>query len=116
MEGVTVLAESSGMPLGLRIFLIALAVALYVIFVIMVVFAFKDEDRGWVGVGAVPLMIALALTVMISCEFYKDSHKTYKVIVDDNVSFNDFIEKYVIVDQDGQIYEVREREQKKGSN
>lgn len=109
MEGVTILAESSGMPLGLRIFLIALTVAFYAVFVIMVVFAFKDSDTSWVYVGAPSLIIAICLTIMISSAFYKDSHKTYKVIIDDNISFNDFIEKYEIVDQDGQIYEVRER-------
>ena len=34
----------------------------------------------------------------------------YKVIIDDTVSMNDFVDKYEIVDQDGRIYTVRERE------
>lgn len=34
----------------------------------------------------------------------------YKVIIDDSVSMNEFIEKYEIIDQDGKIYTVRERE------
>lgn len=34
----------------------------------------------------------------------------YKVIIDDTVSMNEFIEKYEIVEQEGKIYTVRERE------
>jgi hypothetical protein len=34
----------------------------------------------------------------------------YKVIIDDSVLMNDFLEKYEIVDQDGKIYTVREKD------
>lgn len=34
----------------------------------------------------------------------------YKVTIDDSVSMNDFNEKYEVIDQEGKIYTVRERE------
>jgi hypothetical protein len=34
----------------------------------------------------------------------------YKVVIDDSVSMNDFIEKYEIIDQEGKIYTVREKD------
>lgn len=34
----------------------------------------------------------------------------YKVVIDDSVSMNEFTEKYEIIDQDGKIYTVREKE------
>lgn len=34
----------------------------------------------------------------------------YQVIIDDGVRFNDFINKYKIIKQDGLIYTVEERE------
>lgn len=37
------------------------------------------------------------------------SHVEYKVIVSDEVNFTDFMEKYEIIDQEGQIYTVKER-------
>lgn len=37
------------------------------------------------------------------------SHVEYKIIVSDEVSFIDFMEKYEILDQEGQIYTVKER-------
>ena len=34
----------------------------------------------------------------------------YKVVIDDSVSMNDFLEEYEIIDQEGKIYTVREKE------
>ena len=34
----------------------------------------------------------------------------YKVTIDDSVSMNEFLDKYEILDQEGKIYTVRERE------
>lgn len=36
---------------------------------------------------------------------------TYKVIIEDTVNFNEFTEKYDIIEQDGKIYTVKEREE-----
>ena len=37
---------------------------------------------------------------------------TYKVVISDEVSMNDFMEKYEILEQDGKIYTVKERKEK----
>ena len=37
-------------------------------------------------------------------------HIEYKVTIDDSVSMNEFLDKYEILDQEGKIYTVRERE------
>lgn len=34
----------------------------------------------------------------------------YKVTIDDSVSMNEFLDKYEVLDQEGKIYTVRERE------
>ena len=34
----------------------------------------------------------------------------YKITIDDSVSITEFLDKYEIIDQDGKIYTVRERE------
>lgn len=38
----------------------------------------------------------------------------YKVTISDEVSMNEFLEKYEIIDKEGKIYTVRERDSKKG--
>ena len=37
-------------------------------------------------------------------------HIEYKVTIDDSVSMNEFMDKYEILDQEGKIYTVKERE------
>lgn len=34
----------------------------------------------------------------------------YKVTIDDSVSLNEFLDKYEIIDQEGKIYTIREKE------
>ena len=38
------------------------------------------------------------------------NHIEYKVTVDDSVSMNEFLDKYKILDQEGKIYTVKEKE------
>ena len=90
-----------------------------------------------VGIGlvfailfAVPLALCLAyekyLTAILPAIFmivstvigclggtYSDTninHIEYKVTIDDSVSMNEFLDKYEILDQEGKIYTVKERE------
>jgi hypothetical protein len=37
------------------------------------------------------------------------SHIEYKVIIEDNVEFNEFLSHYEILEQDGEIYTVKEK-------
>ena len=60
-----------------------------------------------------------AITILISAALFGAGVATfapreiiprYQVIIDDGVEFNDFINKYKIIKQDGLIYTVEERE------
>lgn len=62
----------------------------------------------------VGMVIALALAALIS-EVSETGAPTefetqYKVTISDEVSMNEFLERYEIVDQDGKIFIVREVE------
>lgn len=60
-----------------------------------------------------------AMTILISIAFFgagvsvfapREMITRYQVVIDDGVKFNDFINKYKIINQDGLIYTVEERE------
>jgi hypothetical protein len=55
------------------------------------------------GVGALLGLIPAWTTLP------KEYEAQYKVIISDEVSMNDFLSKYEIIDQEGKIYTVRER-------
>ena len=38
------------------------------------------------------------------------NHIEYKITIDDSVSMNEFLDKYEILDQEGKIYTVKERD------
>ena len=45
----------------------------------------------------------------IGCTETDEVETSYKVTVSDEVSLNEFLDKYEIIDQDGKIYTVKER-------
>lgn len=66
-----------------------------------------------IGFGIL-LFIVVSIFTGVICGFgnAKPTHyvPTYKVIISDEVSMNDFMDKYEILEQDGRIYTVKERE------
>ena len=56
------------------------------------------------------LLFGLLLTIITATESDTIDHIEYKVTIDDTVSMNEFLDKYEILDQEGKIYTIRERE------
>lgn len=110
MSGVTVLSETissvnavvSTIDLGVGIAML--------IFGIICAIKFRKECPIF------PAFI-LAGIVFLGVGFYRlakandsqDQKMQYKVIVDDTVKAKDFLEKYTVIDVDGQIYTVEDR-------
>lgn len=74
------------------------------------------EDDIWIGMiagAAIGLVFALILSPILTAAFSKKEvgkEYHYKVTIDNSVSMNDFLDKYEILDQEGKIYTVKERE------
>jgi len=76
--------------------------------------------RAWIchdSTEAIPgclagTLIGLLLWLFIGAATYQPTaYEThYKVTIDDSVSINEFLDKYEIIDQEGKIYTVRERD------
>lgn len=105
MEGVTILSAATvtlGLSWGAAIILSL------IVFVIIYAFDPMDGGFGW-RIGFASLMLVLSFTILAI--FCVDTTKVteYKVIIDDSVKYNEFIEKYEVIDQEDEIYTVRER-------
>ena len=115
MEGVTILSETTKTPepVWAMIGFIILGVLLFSLGIyVMISLIRKKFDSS--SDPYFPMFIALSVgLVMLVGGIYKQVNNTpytvYKVSVDSSVSFVEFTEKYEIVNQDGLIYEVRER-------
>lgn len=65
-----------------------------------------------VGVIVGLIVASIAAPVVTAVCYQKEVGKEYhyKVTIDDSVSTNEFLNKYEILDQEGKIYTVKERE------
>ena len=89
-------------------------------FITLVVFFFIGSymaitESEWIYFIAIPILGIIAGVVFglmaggIFVQKTDEVETTYKVTISEEVSLNDFMEKYEIIDQEGKIYTVRER-------
>lgn len=65
------------------------------------------------GIGFIICFITFFALGMIgdTTNYLKEySYTEYKVTIDDSVSMDEFLDKYEIIDQEGKIYTIKERE------
>lgn len=66
-----------------------------------------DDNRWMLYVGGI-----FCIVVAIICYATNNPVKvtTYQVILDDSISYNEFIEKYEVIKQEGRIYTIYEKD------
>lgn len=101
-----IITESTG--LGLKIFFIGSVISL-VLGILLSVFYF--EDPTGIAIGLLGLCLCLAVGVITDNAYQIPTDRyEYKVIIDDNVGLLEFYERYKIIDQEGKIFTIREKE------
>ncbi len=118
MNGVEILSQtevSTDVKINLIVFWLIVAVFFIGTFVYCLVEIAPTKPSEWIG-----SVVIAVLGAAIGCIFGyiigavtgtpTDYETHYKVIVSDEVQMNEFFEKYEIVDQDGKIYEIKEKE------
>ena len=72
------------------------------------------KDFEGLAIGCVlAIIFGVVVGVGVGVDGLPTEYETqYKVTISDEVSMNDFLERYEIIDQEGKIYTVRERNEK----
>ena len=84
--------------------------------ILFIIFAILEIYSGQIGMAVFTIMMGTVVTLVFGSlmggiESKPIAYKTrYKVIVSDEVKMNEFYERYEIIDQEGKIYTVEERE------
>ena len=89
-------------------------------FITLVVFFFIGSymaitESEWIYFIAIPILGIIAGVVFglmageLFAQITDEVEISYKVMVSEEVSLNDFMKKYEIIDQEGKIYTVKER-------
>lgn len=110
IDGITILSESvyrgcdSDLYFGFAIASLCFAIVAIKIF---------EEDEYGEHPGILPAFVFLFITsIAISYISYRQTMyeaPEYKVTISDDVGFNEFNKKYKVVEQEGEIYTIRER-------
>ena len=109
MTGVEILATGKGAASfepNLPVFLSVLAFCV----IGGIIIGSKDKEYGLGAImglliGMVAGLLLGTVVGIVEIEYYP----TYKVTISDEVSMNEFMDKYEILNQDGKIYTVKER-------
>lgn len=104
MEGVTILSTGTAM-LGMS-WGAAIIIALTVLVAMYILNPLEDDFEWRIGFATfISILSFIVLSFMVNTTEVTE----YKVIIDDSVKYVEFVEKYEVVDQEGEIYTVRER-------
>jgi hypothetical protein len=118
MKGVEILSSTEvgiDFVFNWSVAYIAFGVILAVGIVIGILKSVAEEDWVYmIGVPLICLVIGLLFGTLLgrATELPINYETQYKVTISDEVSMNEFLDKYEIIDQEGKIYTVRETEQK----
>lgn len=89
----------------------AIAFVAMFVFIALLVYCICEERNT---LGVVCLFMVIAMLILMCLSFINNEnnihHIEYKVVIDDSVSMAEFMDKYEIIDQEGKIYTVKERE------
>lgn len=107
MNGVEILSATAqtswyGWTFGVAFFITVAAC-------LVVSFSTKKIGLG-IGAGLIAFLLCAIFFAVGGVGEYETGEYHYKVTIDDSVSMNEFLDKYEILDQEGKIYTVRERE------
>jgi len=112
MEGITILAQKTiditiGYTWGFTGFSV-LGIALLVIGILCITIMICEKDiDGFMLIMSIIVICLGTLTFRLSP--IKEDVTEYKVLISDNISFNEFYEKYVVENKEGEIYTIREK-------
>ena len=111
MNGVEILSSETIYNTILPEWCLVLGFILGMAFIIGMIASWLD---GYNILGCICLVMMIA-SIIVACLGGSKSktdinYIEHKVTIDDSVSMNEFLDKYEILDQEGKIYTVRERE------
>ena len=111
MTGVEILSSKIMYNTILPEYWIAIGLILAFTFICLTIYFYVNLN-DW---AAILCLILLVVSVVIMCLGVISNKNSidyieYKVTIDDSVSMNEFLDKYEILDQEGKIYTVREKE------
>lgn len=108
IDGITILSESTYWRSDSNLFTTFIIIA--ITFTVLSTFAALDKHLFHSILFVIIFIISVICTI-VSWNKTKYEVTEYKTIISDNVKFNEFNDRYIIIEQEGKIYKIRERDE-----
>ena len=110
LEGITVLNEFTANIFNCDVFIaVFFIIALIGSIAFFIIATVTQEDAWFTGI-ILSVLIGLMIGVGCGSCFFVNEETQYQVLINEEVSMTEFNERYEIVDQEGQIFTIREKE------
>lgn len=111
MTGIEILSVETIDDSAFLIFFGILSMCIMALLLGFVISALLERDYGAAIVLTLLAIFALVAATSAFVEASEAPRTYYKVTIDDSVSMNEFIEKYEIIQTDGKIYTIIEKDE-----
>lgn len=112
MEGLEILSVGKTVPIAISFILGILCLVVIALSIYVVIIAIQEGNLGATMIGLVLVGIAVFLSWVVIDETINPSSPTYKVLVSDTVSLNEFYNNYEILGVEGKIYTIEIKDDK----
>lgn len=118
MDGITVLSQNEIMRTPTQFWVIAIVgIISCIISVIVMIISNEKSITNIFFISSIVCIIVFTISTLCGVFIKNGTGKyTYKVTISDEVNFVEFNNKYEIIDQDGLIYTIKEKENNNESN
>ena len=109
MEGLTVVATESSGDVGATVGVIFMGL---IMIAFGGIFFYLSDDYADVAcvLGVIWVVVGVFILILgIMCLAFNDAQDVYTVIVNDSVNFNEIIEKYEIIEYEGNLLKIQPR-------
>ena len=111
MNGVEILSQTTMYNTILPAWFAVIGIAMVALGTAFIIEGVANYNQIAIIFAVIALLIGILFTVLSLINNKRDiDYIEYKVTIDDSVSMNEFLDKYEILDQEGKIYTVKERE------
>lgn len=77
-----------------------------------IIFGIREYEPGAIAFGIIIIGIAIATTIFILIHEVNKTYPLYQVTITETTNMKEFYEKYDIVDQEGLIFTIRDKDYK----
>ena len=110
LEGITILNQFNVNIFNEAAFWVGLLSTFFIGAVAFIVISIIEEEETWMLGTIIAVLIGIVIGASAGAFWFDTTETHYQVTISEEVSMTEFNERYEIIEQNGQIFTIREKE------